>query len=505
MSKKSVVINERCPFGAGECERKKCEFIFKEAKCSYYQGNQMPGKEIADQVPKEAMEFFETEGDNEPSGELVYISLDKLYPHPDNPRKDLGDLTELTDSIKASGVLQNLTVVPKDEGTYTIIIGHRRAAAAKEAGLKTVPCIVADMSIEEQIATMMAENMQRCDLTLYEQAEGFQMMMDLGISEADITKRTGFSKSTVKRRLNLLKLDKEGFKKAEARGGSLSDYIELDKIKDEKARNEVLGKVGTNSFKWDLKAALDKQKRAECEVKILELVKEFAKERTPEIQKQVATKFVRTISFSEGEIRNFTVPADVERTEYFYEKTSFSVYLYKKEEENVQDAHKERAEREDKRQAEQNEWQNACREISERAYNLRLEFVKNYVLKPAHIEHITLWAIRKLMTTYYESFDTELFEEVTGFKADKDTSDNFLDYESNISDVKKKDELLFKCIYCMIGDNQQHNYFAYHKGKYCENEELDELYKFLCAFGYEMSEEEKSLQDGTHSMFDKNE
>ena len=71
---------------------------------------------------------------------LVYISVDKLEPHPDNPRKELGDLTELADSIKAKGVMQNLTVVPfksrtnpkfNGAGRYTVIIGHRRLGAPR--------------------------------------------------------------------------------------------------------------------------------------------------------------------------------------------------------------------------------------------------------------------------------------------------------------------------------------------------------------------------------------
>ena len=60
--------------------------------------------------------------------ELTLIQLDHIHPHPDNPRKDLGDLTELADSIKKNGLLQNLTVVPIDgePDEYTAIIGHRR-------------------------------------------------------------------------------------------------------------------------------------------------------------------------------------------------------------------------------------------------------------------------------------------------------------------------------------------------------------------------------------------
>lgn len=91
---------------------------------------------------------------------LQNISIEKLCPHPDNPRKDLGDITELAESIKAQGILQNLTVVPyigevtgmPIEGLYRVVIGHRRLAAAKLAGLKEVPCAITDMTPQEQIA-----------------------------------------------------------------------------------------------------------------------------------------------------------------------------------------------------------------------------------------------------------------------------------------------------------------------------------------------------------------
>ena len=70
---------------------------------------------------------------------VTMIPVAQLHPHPDNPRKDLGDITELTASIKANGVLQNLTVVPRNTDGYTVIIGHRRLAAAKAAGLWSCP------------------------------------------------------------------------------------------------------------------------------------------------------------------------------------------------------------------------------------------------------------------------------------------------------------------------------------------------------------------------------
>lgn len=102
---------------------------------------------------------------------ITEIELSKLVHHPQNPRKDLGDLTELTDSIKASGIMQNLTVVPEDDH-YLVVIGNRRMEAAKLAGLDTAPCAVVDMTPAEQLSTMMVENMQRSDLTIFEQAAG---------------------------------------------------------------------------------------------------------------------------------------------------------------------------------------------------------------------------------------------------------------------------------------------------------------------------------------------
>lgn len=110
---------------------------------------------------------------------IVTIGLEHIHPHPDNPRKDLGDLTELAESIKKNGIMQNLTVIPKEgePGEYITIIGHRRSAAAKLAGVTEAPCrVVEGMTDKEQMSTMLEENMQRNDLTIWEQAQGFQMM-----------------------------------------------------------------------------------------------------------------------------------------------------------------------------------------------------------------------------------------------------------------------------------------------------------------------------------------
>lgn len=197
--------------------------------------------------------------------EIKYIPVSKLWRHPDNPRKDLGDVTELAESIKVNGVLQNLTVVPLigeitkkwDGESYRVIIGHRRLAAAKLAGLEELPCVVVEMSDREQLSTMLTENMQRSDLTVYEQAQGFQMMLDMGDTVEDIAEKSGFSATTVRRRVKLLELDKDKFKKSEERGVSLFEYMELDKLKSPERKNEMLDFIGTDNFKYKLKQAID--------------------------------------------------------------------------------------------------------------------------------------------------------------------------------------------------------------------------------------------------------
>ena len=120
------------------------------------------------------------------SSEVVKIRVENIYPHPDNPRKDLGDVTELAESMKKHGVMQNLTVIPASALTadpedqpdadkvsvisdFHALIGHRRLEAAKLAGLVEVPCqIRSKISRKEQVGIMLLENIQREDLTIQE-------------------------------------------------------------------------------------------------------------------------------------------------------------------------------------------------------------------------------------------------------------------------------------------------------------------------------------------------
>lgn len=218
--------------------------------------------------------------------DIVNIGIEYIYPHPENPGKDLGDLTELAESVRKKGVMQNLTVIPGHwdakqewyEDGYTLIIGHRRCAAAKLAELKEVPCrIVDDMDRKDQVATMLEENMQRNDLTIWEQANGFQMMLDLGETEDSIAEKTGFSRTTVKHRLNIAKLNPKVLQEKETDECfqlSLKDLYELEKIPDVRIRDKILKEsTSSNNLAQNAKRAAMEIKRKEHEKVYIKIFK----------------------------------------------------------------------------------------------------------------------------------------------------------------------------------------------------------------------------------------
>lgn len=180
---------------------------------------------------------------------IVYLNRSQLEPHPDNPRKDLGDLEELRESIREHGIMQNLTVIPTDDTLehFRILIGHRRFAAS-EGILTELPCVIAEgLSDREQVGIMLCENIQRSDLTYIEQARGFQMMLDLGDTVETIADKTGFSEKTIKARLEINKLDEETLGEASERFQlSIADFMKLSKVKDVEKRNEILETVDSS-------------------------------------------------------------------------------------------------------------------------------------------------------------------------------------------------------------------------------------------------------------------
>lgn len=135
---------------------------------------------------------------------LIQVAASDITPNPDNPRRNLGDLTELAASIASQGIQQPLVVTPADgDGKHMLIMGHRRHAASVKAGLDTLPCIVRQADTRQQAELMLTENIQRNGLTPMEEARGYARLLDLGETEDAMAKATGRSRATVRRRLKV--------------------------------------------------------------------------------------------------------------------------------------------------------------------------------------------------------------------------------------------------------------------------------------------------------------
>lgn len=137
------------------------------------------------------------------------IALEDIEPNPEQPRVEIGDLTELTDSIKDKGVLEPLLVKPMGTagGRWLIIAGERRWRAAGAAGLREVPCIELDVDDRAVAEIALIENMQRKDLTAWEESDGLRALCErFGYTHEEVARKVGKSRSTVTEALSISEL-----------------------------------------------------------------------------------------------------------------------------------------------------------------------------------------------------------------------------------------------------------------------------------------------------------
>lgn len=127
------------------------------------------------------------------------ISINRIEPNPEQPRTEIGDLTDLTASIKQNGVLEPLLVKPNPiSGTWMIIAGERRWRASTLAGLQEVPCIEMDLDEKTIAEVALVENLQRKDLNIWEEADGLKALSEkFGYTHEEIAKKISKSRTTV--------------------------------------------------------------------------------------------------------------------------------------------------------------------------------------------------------------------------------------------------------------------------------------------------------------------
>ena len=491
--------------------------------------------------------------------EMILTGL--IKPHPDNPRKDLGDLKELTESIRQNGIYQNLTVVPRrvpmvgDDNLlmpgqiqrcsnpaekermqdafnaglkvigYTVVIGHRRLAAAKEAGLKKVPCAVVEMSPQKQIETMILENMQRADLTVYEQVKGFQLLLDLGDSIEGIAQKTGFSEKTIKRRTEIARLDPdklERIMKGRGKQLTLEEFDKLAGIKDLETRNKLLEEIGTRNFDYVVAAA----KAAEKTKEMIPAVKEWIKNlpgKKEKVSESEAWGYDLLTLYPGVEIKKWKTEKDKAEaalkklqdgeTLYYVITAGGYLKLCKRRKVIKAEKTKEESAAEIKKKKEMSAAWDYLMEQSRLSYELRKKFITEFEVTKSNydkvIEGALIAAINNELS--YNSADDEKLEElleVNGkeYKAaggDKKAVGAIKNLDFGKHGIIKR---LPQIIWALFNDSPE---------LICEEPGWDEcwpefdedhsgvlaLYKWLEGLGYQISEVERGLIEGTDKHF----
>ena len=154
---------------------------------------------------------------------LFLLPVESIRPNPDQPRRTFGreELQELTISIAQVGLIQPLTVRRSGAG-YELISGERRLRACELLGLKEVPCIVEEASPEQSALMALVENVQRADLSFWEEAEGYRRLLAVyGLNREELCRRIGKSPAFLSNKLRLLRLSPAV--RAAAEQGALSE------------------------------------------------------------------------------------------------------------------------------------------------------------------------------------------------------------------------------------------------------------------------------------------
>jgi ParB family chromosome partitioning protein len=208
------------------------------------------------------------------TAQVQYLDLKPslIAQHPDNPRRDVGDISDLTASAKERGILEPLIVAPAYDGMtkslgkaeFLLIAGHRRLAAAKKARLSTVPVVLRNdwTSRGDQVSAMLIENLHRADLSPIEEGEGYQLVMEVdGLTQAKVADRVQQPAKRVRDRVKLVKLPKGVQDRIHDGQVTLTEAIEAAAFASDGDTMARLEKAaGTRNFAVELEAAKARRK-----------------------------------------------------------------------------------------------------------------------------------------------------------------------------------------------------------------------------------------------------
>jgi ParB family chromosome partitioning protein len=179
------------------------------------------------------------------------IKVDAIIPNPHQPRRefDAAALEDLSSSIRAQGVLQPVLVRPVSADRFELVAGERRLRASKLAGLQDIPSLVREMTDQESLAIALIENLQREDLNPVEEALGYQQLQQqFGLSQEELSRQVGKSRSAVANALRLLNLPADVQKNIQTGVVSAGHGRALMSITDPEPQAELHARVVENGL-----------------------------------------------------------------------------------------------------------------------------------------------------------------------------------------------------------------------------------------------------------------
>ncbi len=242
--------------------------------------------------------LFDDNGLNEGA---VVLPIMEVEPNREQPRQDFDEssLAELSNSIAEHGVLQPILVRPMPGGAYQIIAGERRWRAARAAGLSEIPVVIRELGDEETMVAALIENLQREDLNPMEEAKGYQSLMEeYNLTQDEVARRLGKSRSVVANALRLLKLP-----------GAVQELVRDQAITQGHARALMALENGGDITPIALEIADKALNVRECE--------QLVKQRNEAMKIPVEQK-------SKSELIDIIFPGEA-RTQTFYEEVQLSI------------------------------------------------------------------------------------------------------------------------------------------------------------------------------------
>jgi ParB family transcriptional regulator, chromosome partitioning protein len=173
------------------------------------------------------------------------IDIDRIEPNPHQPRRHFGDLSEMVASIKEKGILEPILVRAMEGGKFVIIAGERRYQASKIAGLRHVPCIEVDVDNRGMLEISLIENLQRKDLTPFEEAAAIQRLCDqFRYTHEEIARKLGKSRTVITEALSLNRMPEavqERCRQADIQSKSM--LLQIVRQDTEDAMHDLINKI----------------------------------------------------------------------------------------------------------------------------------------------------------------------------------------------------------------------------------------------------------------------